>query len=412
MAHLRVVSILWLVGWLIGGSSGAEAQPPIRTQPMIHIESDVVDAYVRLLERYRVSADADTKDPSAPLFADLRAFWSSIYGTYDAHLEHSMAIVRITPDDLVPLAAMAVTDLGIALLNHHDVEIGDHYVIIAGLFVDRLMASVEAVRAAKKPPTERDLDRERFAREWHHLMIWLRMARSEQDQARRALNRARSRFPDDAELPLSEGSLEELEAQRLRLERSGNGRSPSPLSKATIELNKHILTAISSYRQAIARDPNAAEARIRLAFLLTTQGGHAREEARTLLKEAQALTTKPQLTYLAALFAGNVDEQRGDEAAASLSYRTAIATCPRAQTARLALSHLQLHASDDERAAHSTLRPLIGGPPAVDWVCEPDPWRMYDLGQAWRLPELVPMLRKQVKEAAKSATASGSGSQP
>ena len=48
--------------------------------------------------------------------------------------------------------------------------------------------------------------------------------------------------------------------------------------------------------------------------------------------------------------------------------------------------------------AQNTLRPLIGGPPATLDACEPDPWRLYDYGQGWRLPGQLARMREMVRE--------------
>ena len=54
--------------------------------------------------------------------------------------------------------------------------------------------------------------------------------------------------------------------------------------------------------------------------------------------------------------------------------------------------------NDDVRAAQSALRPLIGGPNKISDACEPDPWRIYEFGPAWRLNGLLDSLHKQVRE--------------
>ena len=118
-----------------------------------------------------------------------------------------------------------------------------------------------------------------------------------------------------------------------------------------------------------------------------------------LLKEARAIDSKPPLGYLAALFAGSIEEARQHPDAASSWYRKAIDDCPRAQTARFALSHLQLDQQGDMQGAQDTLGPLVAGPPVTADGCEPDPWRVYDFGQFWRLHEHLEQMRTMVREA-------------
>src|SRR5262245_42778128 len=132
MAQTRSLLVVWLVWWLIGplGAAGATQPPhPLPIDPH-RLDRDArridQDAYLRLLERYR--ADSELTDPA--VLSELRAFWSPIFAANDKNLEHSIAVVKVVPNDLVPLAAMAQTDLAIASLDRDDLAWANHDLIV------------------------------------------------------------------------------------------------------------------------------------------------------------------------------------------------------------------------------------------------------------------------------------------
>jgi tetratricopeptide (TPR) repeat protein len=300
------------------------------------------------------------------------------------------------PVEMAPLAEMALTD--VALLTFENEQTGNQtrlanrHLATAERFIDvKLKSLIHWGDAAR--------DRQiRFELDWYKAIIWLRCARLELAEENAIIDRALRRFPNDPEILLSAGTFEELGFTRSHIETSGDRRRQGSREKF-VETAARRQRAIGFFREAIRLDPNAAEARIRLAFLLTMLGDSRREEAMTLLKEARAIESNPPLGYLAALFAGSVEEERKQWEAASTWYRTAIADCPLAQTARIADSHLLLDQYDNMRPAQNMLRPLIGGPSAKHVGCEPDPWRQYDFGQAWRLNDQLDSMRRMVREA-------------
>jgi tetratricopeptide (TPR) repeat protein len=302
------------------------------------------------------------------------------------------------PSAQAPLSVMALTDLGLAALARGDREVGNRHLEVAQRWVDQLLASNPNPSAPLR----------RFARKWYLAMIWLRFARAEGPDASKLLEVARAKFPADPEVLLSSGTFEAMEITRDRVERGGGrhraDRDSRVNSYGLSAPQVQVIRASGYFRDAIKLDPNNAEARLRLAWLrFTTQSLEFSGEL-TLLKEARALAPKPPLSYLAALFAGRIEEELKHLDAAALWYRTAIAECPLAQTARLGLSHIQLD-QNEIVASRNTLRPLIGRSPKEDYVCEPDPWRVYEFGQSWRLTDWIVAMRKEVREPAE-------GSQP
>jgi tetratricopeptide (TPR) repeat protein len=337
-------------------------------------------SYSQLLDGYRRYDDAVARE--------LGVFWVHL------ETENEKAIAPLmagTPREQWPLSIMALTDLALAALECGDKEIGNRHLSVAQRWVDQI-----PVRSAG-PSTPLT----RFARKWYLAAIWLRFARAEPEEASRLLERAQVLFPNDADVLLSSGTFEAMELTRRRIERG----SAKPVGRGQVTGHNYalrapelqLIKATHFFQDAIKIDPNNAEARIRLAWLRFVSESLDYTGALTLLKEARALAPKPPLSYLAALFSGRIEEQLKHVDAADVWYRTAIADCPLAQTARIGLSHIQLD-KNEAVASRNTLRPLIKSARRDDYVCEPDPWRIYEFGQAWRLTDWIAVMRKDVRE--------------
>jgi tetratricopeptide (TPR) repeat protein len=362
----------------------AEAQPK-KSVVGEKLQNEVVEEGYRtllsLLDRYRAT-DAD-------VLPEIGRYW---YRLYTTDRETIPSLMQRVPVEIAPLAEMALTEVAILAFEREQTKLANAHLSTAERFID---VKVKSLLHWDDAARERQI---RFELDWYKAIIWLRCARGELLEGRAIMDRALGKFPHDPDVLLSAGTYEELGFTRIPIEKSRDRPTPGSREKF-VETAARRQRAIGFFREAIQLDPNAAEARIRLAFLLAMLGDSRREDAVTLLKEARAIETKPPLGYLAALFAGNVEEERKQLETASTWYRTAIADCPLAQTARLALSHLQLDQYDNIRPAQNTLRPLTGSPPSTAREgCEPDPWRLYDFGQAWRLHEHLEHMRRMVRE--------------
>jgi hypothetical protein len=360
--------------------------PPIASKTPRDVYDDHYGTYLRLLEGYRRYDEAQIKQ--------LGEFWESM--EYNDHVAIGV-LVRMAPVEIGPLSQMALTDLALAAFGARRLGVGTNHLTIAEQWI--------IIDLEKIPHGEAAYERQRrFARNWYLAMIWYRMARAELGEVSVLLEHARARFPDDPDVLLASGSFEEFAFIQLRREH------PDWLPKVNTSLRHEglldnsmsAIRATGYYRDAIRLDSKAAEARIRLAYLLHSMDSSHHDEEMTLLKEARTLEPKPPLSYLAALFAGLIEERVSHLDAAAGWYRSAVADCPRAQTARLGLSHIQLDQSH-QQSAQNSLRPLFGGPPPRDNVCEPDPWREYDFGQTWRLADQIILMRKDVREPAEGS---------
>jgi len=132
---------------------------------------------------------------------------------------------------------------------------------------------------------------------------------------------------------------------------------------------------------------------VRLGRVLLLQ--NRLDEARATLTSREAAAGTPRDRYLAALFAGAVDERALRAAAARAHYDTALRVWPTGQAARVSLSRLL--ARDGNRAGAAT---LIAALPAEPGRLEDnaDPWSWYYLGQAWQLEAAFLALREDQRK--------------
>jgi tetratricopeptide (TPR) repeat protein len=125
------------------------------------------------------------------------------------------------------------------------------------------------------------------------------------------------------------------------------------------------------YRRAITIDPRAAEARVRLARVLSLQGRH--DDALTEVRRLDA-STPAMLQYFGALFAGYAAESLNQLHDARPEYERAADLYPKAQAPRFALSQLAMRSGDPSRAREAIERVLSG---ASDAALEDDPFWSY-----------------------------------
>jgi hypothetical protein len=102
------------------------------------------------------------------------------------------------------------------------------------------------------------------------------------------------------------------------------------------------------FRRALAVDRTLAEARIRLAHVLSDAGRHA--EAAAELKQLGGGLRPPFIDYYASLLTGRVLRTRGQLDAARAAFEHAAGVYPNAPAPRLALSELALARGDREES--------------------------------------------------------------
>jgi tetratricopeptide (TPR) repeat protein len=187
----------------------------------------------------------------------------------------------------------------------------------------------------------------------------------------RLLRLALARYPGDTDLLLLAGTLREfLASPRVQ---DPMGLKDEPLFKSTwfADESIYLRQAETFYRQALAREPDLIEARVRLGRVLGRQGRHA--DALRELTRATGKTAEPRLRYYAWLFTGEERAALGQDLAAGDAYRLALDLFPGAQSAQMALSDLARR-RDDRSGAMAAVRDVLT---AMDADAVYDPWQNY-----------------------------------
>ena len=261
--------------------------------------------------------------------------------------------------------------LAAALLLHTEVALRQRPDELAKAHLTVAQGLVDALRRLRFDST--------FRRTWYLVAeSYLRVIGGGEQP--RLLSLVSDEFPDDPEVHLALGSAWEAIA---------NVDTPSagtvterPLSRAERE-----------FRTALEADPTLVEARLRLGRVLHLAGRH--DQAAAELERVGVEAKEHYVSYLAALFLGQIHERAGRLPRAAECYRAALATIPEASTASAALAHLQ-----------GTGGPLVAADWALTAVMRPDsvglagdrgdPWFLYRLGQYWRTTDRIARMRNAV----------------
>ncbi len=184
--------------------------------------------------------------------------------------------------------------------------------------------------------------------------------------------RARQLFPSDPAILFGSGVLHEMFAsaslQAAAESVTESNRTTAAVSPARAEL----VRAERFFRDTLKHQPDHLEARVRHGRVLDYLGRH--DEASEELRRAISDGAKEQLSYLAHLFLGHVEEARGRDEAARTAYERASALYPNAQSPRLALSQIARR-SGNRPAAQRELQAIAALPD--DERRREDPWWVY-----------------------------------
>jgi thioredoxin-like negative regulator of GroEL len=231
----------------------------------------------------------------------------------------------------------------------------------------------------------------------HHLVTWLLQSDLAVNEADEAIRDGLRAFPDDADLLLACGWVEETWARQPYLDQRYAQRSSQMTVAAggrSAWLNRErtfrLARAADCYRRSLAANPAQTEARVRLGRVLSLQNHPTEARAAFTAIGADA---EPRYRYLAALFAAGMDDRAGNRAAAKRSYEAALRIWPGNQAARIALGRLLL--GDGDRAGAAALIAALSTTSA-DLEPDADPWIWYHLGQAWRLEAAFVALRVDI----------------
>jgi tetratricopeptide (TPR) repeat protein len=234
-----------------------------------------------------------------------------------------------------------------------------------------------------------------FARRWFLAMALRAQADAFWPEALRWAREGLRRFPEDAELLLAAGTLEETLA-------SIHLTPPPPIPPLDGTLARVRLLNLAPMRTrlheaeealtlALAADPSLDEARLRLGRVSWRLG--KLEAAAAALDSVLAREGDARTRYLALLFRGRVHEDARQLDDAVRSYAAAAALDPTCQTANLALSHA-LHRKGQGRASRDALEAAVerGGRRSAA-----DAFWSYPWGQSSRARALLETLREEAR---------------
>lgn len=233
-----------------------------------------------------------------------------------------------------------------------------------------------------------------FVRRWYEAMAGLALGESRWGEALDWAERGLRDFPVAAPMLLVVGSIEETVGALALL------RLPefvfSPVQRETREnlgalreARGHLERAHRSLRSAVAAEPSLTEARLRLGRVAWRLGETS--EARSALEGVLAREPAGRTAFLAHLFLGRLHEDAGRLDEAARAYEAALALDHRAQSARLALSHVQLRLGG-AGAARREVEAAVG---YAGLRPEPEPYWLYPWGPSVGVQERLEVLRRE-----------------
>ncbi len=233
-----------------------------------------------------------------------------------------------------------------------------------------------------------------FVRRWYEAMAGRALGENRWGEALDWAERGLRDFPISAPMLLVVGSIEET-VGALALTRLPSSVF-SPIQRETREnlgalreARGHLERAHRSLRSAVAAEPSLTEARLRLGRVAWRLGETA--ESRSALEGVLAREPAGRTAFLAHLFLGRLDEDAGRLDDAARAYEAALALDHRAQSARLALSHVRLRLGSPgvaRREVEESVRAAGQRP-------QPDPFWLYPWGPSVGVQERLEALRRE-----------------
>jgi inner membrane protein len=343
------ITMLAMLASVTVASAGQRAQLP----PSQRALQEVIDAYDRLLERYRKGAiEASVGELGKLLTAD------DGQRQIDLWIEKTMWAANRRAD--FEAALLLITDAVMSIWRTDDP-------FPAGALAPYMGAFQQLHRELKGMNS-----RTPFLKAWYLLWEAFRHVHANYPPPKDLdyIDVAVAAFPKDAQVLLAAGSRYEL-YWWLSLE-----NAQRDLSREPFEVTKLLATARDLLRRSLEAEPGEAEARLRLAHVLL--------ELNELSSIPQIVSSHdwtpegPAFEYLARLFEGDLHERSGDHAAAIAAYDRAIALVDVPQSALVAKAHLA-HLDGRRADASRIVAPVLSrNAPGLD------PWWPYIRGQAWR----------------------------
>jgi tetratricopeptide (TPR) repeat protein len=231
----------------------------------------------------------------------------------------------------------------------------------------------------------------RFARDWYLLVASFWHGRGEVGWSRAYLDEARDLFPDDPQVLLVSGTDREMLSHLTAGYLTQFRTSGETVGESEINPARELGEAERFLRQAAQRAPDLVEPRLRLGRVLYRRGdlaGATKELRAALEQTGHDQARYLQVRYLAWVFLGMVEVDRGDLAAARRCYTEALSLFPEGQAALLAMSEASYLDGRGAEAASEVVSLLR-------LRRKEDPWWGYLLGDWWHFETRLAMLRAE-----------------
>ncbi len=226
-----------------------------------------------------------------------------------------------------------------------------------------------------------------FIADWYHAVAAYLLATGHHGDLRLHFDHASNALADDPRLLFDRGCYSETLG--LSLYQSLQDSAGLANAQGRVQMGVPAEDTANSdaewlFRRAIEADPDFAEARVRLARLISPR---RRDEAAAQIDKALAGSRDRTVTFFAQLVAGRIAESSGRAADALAHYTAAAALYPDAQSALLGASHAAVMAGD-VAGAHAFVARLS----ERSLQFESDPWWNYHLGPGRDVDDLVAAL--------------------
>lgn len=219
-----------------------------------------------------------------------------------------------------------------------------------------------ATSVNERPPGEK------IARAWVRTVVALEHDWGEFGLTHSQLAFGTVAFPDDPVLSLYAGTLHQAFADA-RVQRF-IATSPPAVFRVR-DSDTELGLAEAEFRRALEMDRTLAEARIRLAHVVTLR--KRPEEAALLAREALAGPLPPFLEFYAAMVLGRSEAALGRAAEARAAFERAAVRYPKAQSPQVALTHVALIDGRTNEGLETAIKALRARPPDA----LRDPWDEY-----------------------------------
>lgn len=226
-----------------------------------------------------------------------------------------------------------------------------------------------------------------FVRDWYLLVTSHLHGRRDIGSSRSLLAEARRLFPRDGQILLASGSDHETLSGMSSGAIEHTDASGRGTTVERIDGRRELAGALRFYREAAQVAPELDEVQLRLGRVLHRAGDL--DDAARVLEAVRLRTAYAPVKYLANVFLGMVEVDRGQLPRASELYVEAARAYPNGQTAFLGLSEVAYlegrPATAAERVASLVIRP------------KDDHWWSYLLGEWWHFDARMKALREAVQ---------------